>query len=58
MITAERAHLKAENETALGHWQTLQHVYCIAVNQVAEAIKPVYYAELNNPDKGLNNVSI
>jgi hypothetical protein len=55
-IAAKREHLKAENETALGHWQTLQHVHRIAVNQVAEAIEPVYYAELDDPDEGLNDV--
>ena len=57
-LTAERERLKAENETDLGHWQTLQHVRRIVVNQVAEAIEPVYYAELDDPDEGLNDVSI
>ena len=55
---AERERLKAENETDLGHWKTLQHVRRIAVNQVAEAIEPVYYAELDDPDEGLNDVLV
>jgi hypothetical protein len=49
--TAERKHLEAENETALGHWQTLQHVRHIVVNQVDEATEPVYYTELDDPMK-------
>eukprot|EP00804_Cyclotella_cryptica_P020406 CCRYP_012624-RA/>CCRYP_012624-RA protein AED:0.67 eAED:0.42 QI:0/0/0/0.75/0/0/4/0/921 len=55
---AERERLKAENQTALGHWQTRQHVRRIAINQVTEAIEPVYYAELNDPDEGLNDVLV
>ena len=39
-------------------WTPFQYVQCIAVNLTADAIEPVYYAELDNPDKGLNNVSI
>ena len=55
---ADRERLKAENETNLGHWQTLQHVRRIVVNQVAEAIEPVYYAELDDPDEGLNDILV
>eukprot|EP00804_Cyclotella_cryptica_P026155 CCRYP_013040-RA/>CCRYP_013040-RA protein AED:0.67 eAED:0.67 QI:0/-1/0/1/-1/1/1/0/273 len=54
--TCER--LKANNETVIGHWQTLQHVHRIAISQVGEAIKPVYYTELDDPDEGLNDVLV
>ena len=30
----------------------------IVVNQVAKAIEPVYYAELDDPDEGLNDVLV
>eukprot|EP00970_Alexandrium_tamarense_P011559 scaffold2534_cov176-Alexandrium_tamarense.AAC.1 len=56
--TAAREQLRAENENALNDWQTLQHVRRIAVNLVAAAIEPVYYAELDDPDEGLNAVSV
>ena len=56
--TAERERLRAKNETAQNKWQTLQHIRRIAVNLVADAIEPVYYAELENPDKGLNDVLV
>ena len=39
-------------------WATYQHVQRIVVNMAVDAIEPVYYAELDNPNKGLNNVSI
>ena len=56
--TAERERLRAKNETAQNKWQTLQHVRRIAVNLVTDAIEPVYYTELENPDKGLNDVLV
>ena len=56
--TAEQEHLCAENETAQTEWQTLQHVRHIAINLIADAIKLVYYAELNDPDEGLNDVLV
>lgn len=55
---AVRERLRAENETAQSEWQTLQHVRRIAVNLVADAIEPVYYAELDDPDEGLNDVEV
>ena len=59
-ITAKCKHLKAknENETALGHWQKLQHVRHITINRIAEAIEPVNFAELADPDECLNNILI
>lgn len=56
--TAERERLRAENDTSQTEWQTLQHVRRIAVNLVADAIEPVYYAELDDPDEGLNDVQV
>jgi hypothetical protein len=56
--TAAREQLRAENENALNDWQTLQHIRRIAVNLVAAAIEAVYYAELDDPDEGLNAVSV
>ncbi len=58
--TAAREQLRAENELAQNDWQTLQHVRRIAVNLVAAAaaIEPVYYAELDDSDEGLNAVSV
>ena len=56
--SAIRERLRAENETAQHEWQTLQHVRRIAVNLVADAIEPVYYAELDDPDEGLNDVEV
>ena len=36
----------------------LIHILCIAVNQVAEAIEPIYHAELDDPDEGRNDVLV
>ena len=30
----------------------------IGVKNMAEAIKPIYYAELDDPDEGLNGIDI
>eukprot|EP00804_Cyclotella_cryptica_P015015 CCRYP_000612-RA/>CCRYP_000612-RA protein AED:0.44 eAED:0.30 QI:0/0/0/1/0/0/4/0/510 len=57
-ITAKCERLKAKNETALGHWQTFQRMCCIAFNQVGKTINPIYYVELNHPNKGLNDVLV
>ena len=56
--TAEREQLRAENTIAKNAWQTFLHVKRIAVNQAAAAIDSVYYAELDDPDEGLNDVEI
>ena len=56
--TAAREQIRAEHELAQNDWQTLQHVRRIAVNLVAAAVEPVYYAELDDPDEGLNAVSV
>lgn len=56
--TAQRERLRADNEEAQRAWATYQHVQRIAVNLAADAIEPVYYAELDDPDEGLNDVSI
>ena len=56
--TAQREELRATNEQALQHWQTMLHVRRIAVNLAANAIDEVYYAELDDPVEGLNNVEI
>nr|ACA60896.1 gag protein [Thalassiosira pseudonana] len=56
--TAAREQIRAEHELAQNDWQTLQHVRRIAVNLVAAAVEPVYYAELDDPDEGLNSVNV
>lgn len=56
--TAEREQLRATNSANKNVWQTLLHVRRIAVNQAAAAVNPVYYAELDDPDEGLNDVNI
>ena len=56
--TAIREELRATNEEAQQHWQTMLHVCRIAINLSAAAIKPVYYAELDDPDEGLNDVVV
>ena len=39
-------------------WATFLHVQHIAVNLAADTIEPVYYAKLDDPNEGLNDVSI
>eukprot|EP00804_Cyclotella_cryptica_P009111 CCRYP_003186-RA/>CCRYP_003186-RA protein AED:0.81 eAED:0.81 QI:0/-1/0/1/-1/1/1/0/245 len=56
--TAQREELRATNKQAQQHWQTMLHVRRIAFNLAAEAIDDVYYAELDDPVKGLNSVEI
>ena len=56
--TAQRERLRADNEEAQRAWATFQHVHRIAVNLAADAIESIYYAELDDPDEGLNDVSI
>ena len=50
--------LKATNEDEQKAWQTLQHVRRIVIVQAAEAIESVYYAELEDPIEGLNDILI
>ena len=56
--TAQLKRLRADNKEAQQAWATFQHVQRITVNLAADAIEPVYYAELDDPNEGLNNVSI
>ena len=56
--TVAREELRATNEEAQQNWQTMLHVCRIAVNLAADAIEDVYYTELDNPVKGLNDVQI
>eukprot|EP00970_Alexandrium_tamarense_P006376 scaffold1087_cov138-Alexandrium_tamarense.AAC.2 len=56
--TAAREQIRAEHELSQNDWQTLQHVRRIAVNLVAAAVEPVSYAELDDPDEGLNAVNV
>ena len=56
--TAQRKRLRADNEEAQCAWATYQHDQHIAVNLDADAIEAIYYAELDDPNEGLNNVSI
>ena len=53
-----REELRATNERALHHWKRYQHTQRIAVNIGAAAFEPWVIAELDNPDKGLNGVTI
>eukprot|EP00804_Cyclotella_cryptica_P012561 CCRYP_014711-RA/>CCRYP_014711-RA protein AED:0.61 eAED:0.33 QI:0/-1/0/1/-1/1/1/0/407 len=55
---ADREHLRALNDNAKKEWQILEHARRIAVNVAAEAIKSVYYAEIEDADEGLNDVLI
>ena len=56
-LTTQCKCLQADNEKAQRTWATFQHVQHIAVNLAADAIEPVYYTKLDNPNEGLNNVS-
>ena len=56
--TALREELRATNEEAQQHWQTMLHVRRLAVNLASEAIENIYYAELDDPIEGLNGVEI
>eukprot|EP00804_Cyclotella_cryptica_P023348 CCRYP_000481-RA/>CCRYP_000481-RA protein AED:0.56 eAED:0.26 QI:0/-1/0/1/-1/1/1/0/407 len=53
-----REELRATNDEAQQHWQTILHVRRISVNPPAAAIKDVYYAKLDDPVKGLNSIEI
>jgi hypothetical protein len=55
---AERERLRALNDDAKKEWQILDHARHIVVNQTADAIESVYYAELEDVDEGLHNVLI
>ena len=52
--TTGRAPLEAQNEEEQNNWQTMIHVRHIIVNQAAEAVKKVYYMELEDPIEGLS----
>ena len=57
-ITSERERLRADNNTASKHWTTAEHAKRIAVNIGANALEPFVYAKLDDPDEGLNNITI
>ena len=56
--TDDRECLRAETTESERHFQNCKHRERICVKQMAEAIEPMYYAELNNPDKGLKRIII
>jgi hypothetical protein len=55
---ADRERLRALNDDAKKEWQILEHARRIAINQAADAIESVYYTEIEDSDKGLNDVLI
>ena len=56
--TAEREQARADNATANTYWQTAVHARRIGVNIGAAALEPFVYAELDDPDEGLNDISL
>ena len=56
--TVKREALRAENELAQYHWKRYLHTQRIAVNIGAAAFEPWVYAELDDPDEGLNGVTV
>jgi hypothetical protein len=56
--TAEREQARAEHAIESTNWQTANHGRRIAVNIGAAAFEAYVYAELGDPDKGLNDVNI
>ena len=50
--------MRASNSADLHDWQIMKHTERICVKQIAEAVEEVYYAELDDPDEGLNAIDI
>ena len=57
-ITSERERLRADNNTASKHWTTAEHAKRIVVNIGANSLEPFVCAELDDPDEGLNNITV
>ena len=56
--TADWERLCVETTESQWHWQTYKHFDHIYIKQMAKAIEPVCYVELDDPDKGLNGINI
>jgi hypothetical protein len=56
--TAEREKARAEHAIDATFWATAVHAKRIAVNIGAAALEPFVYAELDDPDEGLDDVQI
>lgn len=56
--TAERERARAEHAIDVRFWATAQHAKRLAVNIGAAALEPFIYAELDDPDEGLDDVEI
>lgn len=56
--TAERERLRGENDITKTYWETAEHAKRITVNIGAAAFDKFVYAELDDPDEGLNDVEI
>jgi hypothetical protein len=56
--TAEREQARAEHSIDVKYWVTAEHGKRIAVNIGAAALEPFAYAELDEPDEGLDDVDI
>jgi hypothetical protein len=56
--TAEREEQRANNISACKAWFTYMIVHTITRDQFAASIDDVYYAALDDPTEGLNNVTL
>ena len=56
--TSQREELRATNATANMYWNKAVHAKRLAVNIGAQALEQFVYAELDDPDEGLNGVEI
>ena len=56
--TTQREELRATNATANINWNKAVHAKRLAVNIGAQALEQFVYAELDDPDEGLNGVDI
>jgi hypothetical protein len=56
--SAQREQARAEHAVHSAFWATANHGRRIAVNIGAAALDPFVYAELDDPDEGLNDTSI
>ena len=55
---AAREQARAEHAVEAKFWATAEHARRIAVNIGAVALEPFVYAELDDPDEGLNDTTI
>ena len=56
--TAQREQARAEHSIDVKYWTTAEHGRRIAVNIGSAALEPFVYAELDDPDEGLDDVNI